>query len=178
VTKDLKTEAECRIVYLDILNGYTESPEAKAFIKHNTEIDNCIIEVNRARYFDEAGKKGLLSEKDKLALLAEHDHWSLKEEENYQQQICDLDSMRFSLKKLIIPQQVEHMSGTIKEKEKSIYPIIIERSQLLGATKEHYANNRAQEEHLLKSFYKDTSLKTPLFSEEEGDELQASQITF
>jgi hypothetical protein len=174
---DLKTEADCRIIYADILNGYSTLGSGDIFLRHNTERRNCLIEIKRRRYLADAEKRGLLSEKDKLALLAEHGHWSNKEEEDYQQKISDLDGMRFSLKKLIIPQQQEHLEGEIKKKEKEFQSFFVERIKLLGITKEHFANKKVQEEYVLASFFKDSSLKTPLFSEEQSDELEAKEVS-
>lgn len=177
MSQDLKTEADCRVIYADIINGYSALAPGNIFLKHNSELQNCLLEISRRHYFADSGSKGLLSEKDKLALLAEYGHWSVKEEEDYQQKISELESLRFSSKKLIIPQQQEHMAGEIKKKEKEMHSSFIERVQLLGMTKEYYANKKSQEEHILKSFYKDTKLSIPLFSTEESDNLQYREVS-
>jgi len=167
--RELKTEAECRLLYADVVNGYSAVQDF--FIKHYSEADLSYTEFIRCKFEEEGRKEGLLCEKDQLLLLQEKDNWSKQEEVQYQEAKTNLDQLKFSLKKLIIPQQINHMKGMIEKEEKEFNEKFQVRRQLLGMTLEQYANKRAAENHILRAFFKDINLTIPRFSEEQIDDL-------
>lgn len=174
--QELKTESECRLVFVDIINGYTYNPNDNYFIKHYTELDFCKTEYIRHNSILEARKKGLASEQEKLKLIIQHGHWSKEEEADYNTTLDELEGLRHSLPRLVIPQQKQHMEGLIENKEKEFNKKNKIRSDLLGATEEQFASRRASEFHVLRSFYKDSKLITPAFTDTEIDELSNEDV--
>lgn len=174
--KLLNTESECRLAYLDILNGYSYSPCGNFVLRHFNELDSCLTEKKYNEYLAIAEKQGLLSEKDKLELLDKHGHWTKDEEAEYQRNKQELEGMRFSLPKLFIPQQIEHLSNRIKEKEKSIIKEFGARIELLGTTKESYANRKSHEFHVINTLYKDEKLIERYLSNDELENISEVEI--
>lgn len=175
MAQDLKTESEARLVYADIIRGFSH-PTESIFIRHYSELDTCDTEAKRRELESAAKAKNLPSEKEKLELLNQNGHWTTEEEKVYQAAIDDLNGMRYSLKSLLIPQQIEHLNSEINKKIKEIDDKYGDRFQLVGMTRESYANQRASEFHILRSFYKNPELTIPLYSEEEIDALNSKQV--
>jgi len=173
---ELKTESDCRVIYHDIANGYTYNSEKDSYIRHFTESDSAKTEITKRKYLFEAEKAGLLSEKEKLELLDSYGHWTKEQEKEYKEALEELNSLRYSLKRLIIPLQVQDMEGKIEAKIKEINEKFSDRYTLLGTTREQFANNKASINHIIKSFYKDSRLLIPFLSEEEFDYTTDAEI--
>ncbi len=175
MSHDLKKENECRIAYADIVRGY--STHKDFFLKHYTELD--IAETERTKkHFEEDGRREkLISETEKLQLLEEKGHWSKDEEASYQEARIEIEQQRFSLKRLIVPQQINDLLGRIEQNEKEFYSKFATRGQLLGVTLEQYANRRASENHILRSFYKNSKLTIPYLSLNDTDELSVKEMS-
>jgi hypothetical protein len=176
MTRELKTEQDSRLVYADIVRGYSCDPSGKFFLRHLTELDNAQTEQKRREFLKEAESVGLMSEKKKLELLAVNEHWTKEDEASYQQYQEDLNNLRLSLRKLIIPQQIEAMEKTIQEKEQENRERWETRLQLLQPTSEYFSLKRASEYHILTSFYQNAALTKPLFSAEELDDLSNKNL--
>jgi hypothetical protein len=175
--RDLKSEQECRIVFAEIIGGYSRDPKyPNLYLKHYTELDLSHTECVRQQFIEDGCKQGLMTEKDKLNLLAEKGHWSPEEEKKFIEAREHINQLYFSLKKLIPPNQIEHMKGTIIEEEKKFQNEFGIRVQLLGTTVEHYATQRASENHVLRSFFKDAKLQVPYFTEADVDELSKQEV--
>lgn len=174
--RELITEQDCRVLFSDIVNGYSRDENGTFFLKHYSELDLSETEYIKRRYISSGRKEGLVSEEEKLTLLREKGHWSAEEEASYQETRAKLEEHYYSLKKLVIPQQIEHMNKMIRLEETKLREQFSYRSELLGMTLEQYATKRASESHILRSFCKDGLLQTPYFTDEDMDELTAKQM--
>lgn len=172
--QELVTETDCRLVYLDILNGYTVSGEH--VVKHSTEFDYCLTERVRQKFLIDGAKLGLVSEKEKLILLSEHGVWTNQEENGYLAAKDELDSLLLSAKNLYIPQQIEDMKRRITEARHRLQEDFGQRAVLIGTTKEVFAMRRASEAHILRSFYKDPDFKHPEFTQEDADAIEPAEL--
>jgi hypothetical protein len=173
--REVKNEQECRILYGEIVNGYSRHTN-DLYLKHYTELEIAQTECQRVKFADEAEKYGLQSEKDKLQLLREKGHWSETEEKEFQEAKSDLDGLYYSLKRLVIPQQIEHMNQMIRTKEKEFHEKFAGRFHLLGKTIEDYASKRASENHVLRCFYKNDLIVTPYFTQDDIDDLTEKEL--
>ncbi len=176
VVPDLKNEAECRVVFSEIVNGFSRDASETIFLKHYNELDLSYTEYLRQKFMRAGASEGLISEAEKLDLLREKGHWSAEEEKKYQELLEEVNQMRYSLKALVIPQQITHLNSLITEKEKSLGEFALTRYQLLGMTLEQYAIKRSSESHTLRSFFKDPELKMPYFSNEDIDDLSLKEV--
>ena len=174
--QDLTTEADCRLAYLDILAGCTAESGGKFVVKHSTESDYCLTERVRRHFLKEGTRMGLVSESDQLELLAKRGIWTAEDEKAYLEAKDELDSLVISSKNLVIPQQIKDMQRMIKEARDKLHTNFGTRAELIGTTKEVFALRRASEHHILRSFYKDSSLKHPLFTEAEADDIEPQRL--
>lgn len=172
----IKTESDCRLLYAEIVNGYSYVPEGKYFLKHYNEIEAAITEQKRREYLKEADDQGLLSQEEKLKLLAINGHWTTEEEKAYKEALEELDGLRQSVRKLIISWQIEDISKKIIEKEKEIRTKFRGRAELIGSTKEAHSAHRASESHVLRAFYKDAGLTQYYFEDKNVDDLLPSEV--
>jgi len=176
MAQELNKEEDCRLVYVDIVRGYSLDESGTYYIKHFTELDTAETERKRQLYLREATRFGLTSEKERLDVLARFGHWSTEDEQSYQTAIEEITGLEISARKLIIPSQKEEIEARIQTKRRENQKNFTTRAQLLGLTKETHANRKAAEHHILSSFYKDSALSVPQFSQEELDNLSENDL--
>lgn len=176
MAKILKNETDCRIVYSEIVKGYSYDTLGGFFLKHFGEIESSETERVRRLYLKEMEAQGILSEPEKIKLLEINGHWTKEDEASYRQYQDEIEGLRLSLHKLIIPQQQEHMGKIIEKKIEENKNKWSTRAQLLGTTREIYAGRKAAEFHILSTFYKDKQLTIPAFNQEEIDNLSDEQL--
>jgi len=176
MAQNLKTEQDCRLVFAEIAQGYSCCPDGKFFIKHFSEAEAAQSEFKRKIFLDEAIKQGLPSEKEKLEMLDKFEHWTKGDEKDYQDYFEELLGMRFSLRKLVIPQQIEHLKQEIANKEKESVIKWATRAQLVGSTRDDYANRKTAEHHILSSFFKEPECRINKFTPEEVDNLTTEEL--
>ncbi len=172
----LKNESDCRLVYAEILNGYSCDPGGKFFLKHYNELDSSITEQNRRKYLKEAEDQGLLSLEEKLKLLAIHGHWTEEEEKAYKSDTEEVEGLRQSVKKLIISWQIDDMTRRLADKEKEIRIKYQPRAELIGTTKEGYASRKASENHVMRAFYTDAALTQYYFANRDMDDFPPNEV--
>lgn len=175
--REVKTEQDCRLIYGEILKGFSYDKSGKFILRHYTELDLADTELSRRRYLIDGAREGLISEKDKLSLLQEMGHWSVAEEDAYLKAKEEVDSLHYSLKRLIVPQQIEHMRGLINTKQKEFDSQFGIRAELLGTNLEQYAQKRSSEYHIFRSFFKDETLTVPMFSQDDIDDLTHNEVS-
>lgn len=174
---DFKTESDCRLAFAEIVKGYSCDPSGSFFIRHASELIHAQTELKRREFLEEAKKAGVLPEKEKLVLLALHEHWAQADEQEYQQYLEEIESLRISLQKLVIPQQIAHMEQMMNDKISEHKDKWRTRAELLGLTCETYSSRKASEYHVLSAFFKDKLLTQPMFPQEERDDISADELS-
>ena len=65
----------------------------------------------------------------------------------------------------------------IKDTEKELYALKVEKASLIGYTSDIYASKKINEFYVLNTSYKDKELKKPLFNKQQFEELQERDIS-
>jgi hypothetical protein len=159
-----------RIIYLDIVRGYTYCEELKCYIKHLTDFDTSLLASKKKAFERRESADGLLSEKEKLSEVIAQGEWSLEKED-------DIISLRYIISdntKLIsnmsVPEQRKVIQDIVDGKKEELKKIEAERLKLLypnleTASFEYYLELLPQY-----CFFKDELLREPLHSPEEYEE--------
>ena len=169
-----------RSIYSQILRGFssTSYKNQKVFIRHFTESDVGIISEKRNSYFDEAQKKGLPDEKEKLVILNEQEIWTNEEEEELEKLDDEIKNQEQSLKNLVIKSQKQILNSQILLNKRKYSELIKDRKQALDLTCEEYSERKGQEEVVYYSFFKKGDLKERFLGREEFEELPQIELHY
>lgn len=176
-TLSLDQELErLRIIYSEIIQGYSYSEESGLYIKHLTEIENGELSRKKANLFLKFKKEGLLSEEEKLNQLIEADIWSKEKEEQILEYRYFISDNEKNLSK-IIPQQHAPIIKVINETRLKLANLLFDRQEAIGATANKYAEKESLQYLILLSAYKDPLLKERFFdSLSDFDDLEEEEI--
>lgn len=169
-----------RRVYMDILRGFskvTDTSYGDFYIKHIDNFDSEEIDEKGEEYKNHAIKQGLPSTKEKLKQLKQDESWTDEEE----CKINDLEKMISNLQitksKTLLKAQIDQVQQQIKDTEKELQALKVEKASLIGYTSDVYASKKINEFYVLNTSYKDKELKKPLFNKQEFEELQERDIS-
>lgn len=176
----LQSERGCRQAYKDILVGYSilDFNGEEAYIKHFKEGDIGDIEEMARKIEEEAVKIGLTPEKEYLEFLNKEGHWTTEEdEERYLNAVQAVDDTQSHMRKIVIHDQIKEFEELLIEKQKELQEISEERNQMVGITLEKYVDKKSNENYILYALYKDKKLEELLYSPEEFEEMDQSELS-
>jgi hypothetical protein len=168
--------SKIRKLYKDILKGYTKVYKKNSYIKHFREIDIGFVNEIKENFSKEAQEKGLSSEKEQIKILIEQEIW----DEELEKQILTLQAQiankNQTKSKLILSAQIEQVNKQLEKFEKELFELKEKRQDVLGLTREKYADRKSSEQLIRLAFYKDEKLKNLLFNKDEYEELEPIEL--
>ena len=147
------------------------------YLKHIDSLDSLDQSRAYAINFEYAKAKGLEQEEEKLDFIIANDIWE-KEKENEIASLKDqLERLQATQKKLFVQAQRSQNQKKIDKLTSEFALLNSERLEALGETCETFANKKSQEAMIRSLFFKDESLKERLYTKEEFDDLEHSEIS-
>jgi len=168
-----------RRVLKEIVDGYSAYyvGDKKRYVKHQSLSDVVDFELVYDNHYERAKKRGLPPEEEILAQLEKDEIWSQKDEIEIEKQTFYLESLRKNKTNLYLKSAISQMNKQIKEGEEKLEKMIEEKNSLTSNSCENYALNRANDFYMFSSFFKDTEMREPLYTQEEFENIDASAIT-
>ena len=151
--------------------------EQRCFIKHQSNSDLVDFDDVYDAYFSMARKKGLPTEKEVFDNLKKEEIWSDEDDATIESQSFYVESLIKNKKNIVLKSALEQVNKQIKEAEKKLEELKNKKSSLSANSCESYALNRANDFYIVNSFYKDKSFKDPLYSTEEYEYAEVSEVT-
>lgn len=167
-----------RRTFLDICNGYSSMTykNAVVFIKHLSHKEHLDLDDLEERYYEEAVKKGLYTEKERLVFLNQEKLWTDKNEHEILQLKSFIARLHDNKKNIALPSILNRLKQDIENEEKKLDTLRSKRYELIGLTAEGYSKKLVNEYYILRSLYKDSSLKQLLFTEEEFSDIEDFEL--
>lgn len=151
-----------KIIYKEIIEGFTVFEEFDIFVKHLTDLENAEVLRKKLFFFEKFQKEGLPSEDDKLKQLIESEQWSKSQEEEILQYRYIISDNEKNVKKLI-PQQHAPILKVISETKKSLNKLLAERQNLIGRTANEFAERDSFHYFIYLSLFKDKTFQNRVF---------------
>lgn len=155
-------------MFRDISRGYTTAKlfDTEVYIKHLTTHDQVDLEEIKDKYYSEAEFRGAPTEKDMLAVLKDSGDWVEEDEKEIEEIKNFIDILRSQKSHLLLKSKIDQQNELISKEELKLTIKLNEKKQLLGATCEKYAEERANDSYIIRSFFYDTKFEEPVFTEE------------
>jgi len=165
-------------LYQEIVMGFSESEYLgkPIFIKHFSELENAVFNSERLKCQEIAIQKGLEPKEDKLIFLTKQGLWTREKEDEIIRLEKEISNLDLVLKNLFLRRQISEAKDKINKCKEKLSVIQKEKQELLGFCVEDFVEKKINETIILNSFYKDSSLKEKLFSDEEFDLLTEEEM--
>jgi len=166
-------------LYSEILLGYSSVvlKDRVFYLKHIDNLDSLEQSEAYAVNFEYAKSKGLQQKKEKLDFIIANNIWT-KEKENKISSLEDsLERLHATQKKLFVQAQRNQNQKEIDKLTLEFSLLNSERFEALGETCETFANKKSQEAMIRSLFFKDEGLQEKLYTKEEFDDLDHSEIS-
>ena len=176
--KSILIQQKYRRLFKDIVKGYCNVvyKGETYYAKHFKELDFGILEEEGERQKKNAEEKGLQTEAQKIEMLTKAGHWDQQDEDEYKSLGEKLSNLRLTASKIFIASQRKGIESDIKTTEEKYIPLQKSRQELIGVTAEQFADKKKNEIFVRLSLFKDKKLKTPLFGEEEYENMTPDEL--
>ena len=171
-------QKDYRRIYTEIVDGCSTSfiGPKRIFIKHQSVSDVVDYEIIYDKYYSYATERGLLNEEELLEDLNKNGIWTEEDESKIQNQQFFLDNLTKSKNSLFLQSAIDKANEQEAEAQKNLAEIKSKKDALLQNSVENYAQNRANDYFVSRSFFKDVGQKEHLYTEEEFEFLDISEI--
>jgi hypothetical protein len=160
-----------RVVYKEIIEGFSYNAAHNLQIKHLNELENAEQARIKFELLDKYKLEGLLSEKERIKQLLEIGAWTEQQEEeivNLQYLISDNEKV---VANILIPQQKYSIQKIIDNSKVKLNELLLEKKMIIGSTAEEFASREAMYTFISMVIHKD---KKRLF--ENLDNLEIDEI--
>ena len=167
------------MIYTDIVDGYTavENEKFGAFyIRHMNNRVSSDIDYRRKSYFDKAKGEGLPTAEEKEEFLLEEGTWADEEKRKLAELENYVENLTKTREKLVLKKQIDSVTDDLEKARGELGEITDKKFSLIGLTAELYAAKKVNEYYIFETIYKDSELKTRLFTDEEFDELPEEDL--
>ena len=163
-----------RRIFRDIVRGYSSTiiDDKEVFVKHLTPHDQVELEEIEERYHQIALKRGVPTEEEMLAYLKEEGEWTKEDEKVIEDKKFFIQSLSQAKSKMVIKHEIDKQTELIQKEQFELNKKEAQKISLIGSTCEKYAKDRLNDFYMMRSFYLDKTLKKPMFSEDEFNELE------
>ena len=168
-----------RKVFKEIVQGCTkaEIDTETYYIKHLSALDQVDIDEVKQEYYDQAISRGIPTEEEALSSLMKEGQWTKKDESQIKQLHNFIEQLQKNKTALVLKSDIDRQNKSIQETRAKIQALNEKRASLLGVNAEGYADKRANDYYIIKSYFHDAKLEDPVFPDEEDyNELYAEDV--
>lgn len=152
---------ELRLIYYEILDGYSFDEKHSLFIKHFSDKESHLILQKRIELFHYYLAEGVPHESELLKNAIDNEEWSQEKEQKILQLKYIISDNEKNLSNFIWQQRVV-VQTMIDQHKKELGEILFERKNILGRNVEDLVDEDVNDFVVFLSFYKDRELTIPL----------------
>ena len=151
----------------EILQGLTvvRGSFGSLYLKHLSQFEQREV-LSQSKIFEKEGlSKGLPTEEKGLQEILGQGMWSLENENLIKTLIEEIDSLKKTSAQTLLPSQQKKLLSQAEEKEKELFSLQGEKSELIGLTSEKYARNKVQKTIVNKILFYDREFKKGVYED-------------
>lgn len=168
---------DVKLLYLEIMRGYSYDFDNKIYIKHFSELEKIEIIDKRQEIYKTLISKGVKTDKEAIEYLISESLWTSEREDEISFLEVTIDDNVKQADLIISPSQKKVVLGLVEKDKDKLGSIKKERAELVGLTAERYADEKYLNYYLYYSFYKDKELKERFFSEADFKNLEELEVS-
>jgi hypothetical protein len=165
-----------RVIYGDILRGYSYYKPENIYVKHFDDQDNIEIARKKEGLMRLYLEQGVPTEVERLRVVFDSGEWNEKDDEKIEQLEFNISDNVNLLKNISVPSQQEGLRLRIEEWQKELGKLRAEKFATLGVTAEHRAQKITNNYFVYFAFHKDPELKEKFWSEKQFQEMDETEL--
>ena len=175
---ELKTN-NFRKTFAEICEGFSKTfyRDEIIYIKHLSHLDYVYYEDIQNQFEEDARKKKLPDEQQKLDFLIKNNLWSKKKESEIEQIKDFIGRLSETKKKQILPSAIKDYERQIKEEEDKLKIILDEKYLLIGMTVESYSQRMVNDYYIINNIYKDSKCSELFFNKQSFEDLEDEEVS-
>jgi len=176
VANETPTVDDLKIIYQEIIKGFSFVPDNSFIVKHLTEIEQIdILRFQRDRLQFHL-KEGIPAEKERLQQIIDDEQWNQDQEDEITSLRLTIIDNEKNLKMFVIPSQQEMVRKAIERDKQKMLTLIARKHDILGVTADELSRRDALAYQLVISTFLDPKLTQPKFQKiDDLDELDAEE---
>jgi len=178
VKKDalLSEYEQLKIIYSDLIDGYSLFSEKGIYVKHFCEKSYAKIIQRKASLLEFYKKEGIPFAAEREKEVLEDGSWTQASEDRILQLKYILSDNEKYANGLVIESQKAMILGMLEKDRKELKSLIQEKEEILGPTCERYADKELDNYYVYELFYKDPELKNKYFSMQDFEALDIEEL--
>lgn len=167
-----------RRIFSDTCKGVSAAKygSTPCFVKHFSHHDQVDFDVLYQDFLSEALQMGVPNEKERLEFLKDSGIWSEQEETSISNTQSELTRLVSEKEQIVLVSKIKEQDRKIRDAERRLNELQNRKYSLIGTTAESFANDKVNEEYVLRSFFKDQACTLPLISLEDLEESESNVI--
>lgn len=165
-----------KLVYNDIVNGYSFSEERSIYVKHFSESSYAKVLAKKFLLIALYRKEGLPAEEDREKEIIEQELWTPEKNDRITQLRYLISDNEKYAQGMMIPQQKSTVLTLVKKDKNELVSLLAEKDGVLGPTCERFAEKELENYFLDELFCKDQDLKIKYFNPGELDEMDYEEL--
>lgn len=165
-------------IFHAIVSGYSKATYkgVAIYVKHFALEDQVDLDTYYEEIFEKAKADGLPTEEDIVNQLKRMGFWRETDEKEIEVIIQYIDRLKQSKGKQSLPSQVAETQKLIDAQIEKLANKVKKKTSQIGNNCEKMAASSLNGYFIYKSFYKDSELKKPFFTEDEFDQIEDSEL--
>ena len=168
---------EVKLLYAEIIRGYSYDFDSKIYIKHFSELEKIQIIEKRQQIYKTSISRGVKTDKQAADYLISQELWSEEKEEEIASFEMMVEDNTKQADLIVSPVQKKVVMDLVGKDRAKLELLKEERADLIGLTAEKYADDKYINYYLYYSFFKDVGLSERFFSEADFKDLEEPDIT-
>lgn len=168
---------QLRRIYAEICRGYSriEWMNEEVFVKHLTVFDHTEIDMLQFSALEDAKKRGILTEEQRLKWLNKKGLWTDKDEKELAHQRVYVENLEKTRSKLSIQIQINQIDKQLQEGREILHKLANKKERYIDLTAEKIANQKTQFEYIRLSFFKDKEMTKSIFDKKIMNEMSEEE---
>lgn len=157
------------IIFSEIAQGYSKFTISgeEIFFKHPTQAEHFLIYSKYNSILDDAQKRGLMTEKNKVNFCIENGWWDRKKENRIDSLNFEIKNLKVTQSKLLLPSQKQQIQERITKLNNILVSFHKERNEIVGYTAEKYALDKFYDETIIALSFENENLTQRVFKSDD-----------
>ena len=168
---------EVKLLYAEIIRGYSYDFKNKIYVKHFSELEKIEIIEKRQEIYKTLISKGVKTDKEAVSYLISEELWTEEKEDEIASFEISIEDNTKQADLIVSPFQKKAIMDLVNKDQEKLELLKEERKNLIGLTAEKYADDKYLNYYLYYSFFKDAALTKFFFNEADFKDLEELQIS-
>ena len=169
-------ESSLRTLFAEIVKGFTHVKSKNFYIKHLSNLDGADLDESRSLFFEMAKKNKMPTFQERQEYIIKNGLWSVENEKKIKETSEFINTLENNKLHEILPSRIQEYNKTLNDERRKLNILKLQKEKIIGETAEDFASKKVNEVYMRYCLFGDKKLESPLYTEEEYEDLDDIQI--